>query len=261
MITSTKNPLIKQIRELHNVKKRREKGIFFFEGTHLLMTACEKNCSLVSLLSTEKWKIQNFELWKTASRLTERYEIVSPEVLKSITTTINPDGVIATALFKPFDQTKISSLKLGLILERLQDPGNLGTIIRTAVATNVDSIWLSDDSVNIDNPKVIRASAGAWFKAPLVVTSNLKDIVMNYKHQGVNIVATSPSAKETYWNLNLTQPTIILLGNEGSGLSQTLVNMVDKIIKVPLEQSVESLNVAITTALILYEAKRQKSLI
>ena len=260
MITSTKNPLIKQIRELRNVKKRREKGIFFFEGTHLLMTACEENCSLVALLFTEKWKIQNPELWKIASKSAKRYEIVSPEVLKSITTTVNPDGVVVTALSKSFCETRISSLKLGLILERLQDPGNLGTIVRTAVATNVDSIWVSSDSVNIDNPKVIRASAGAWFKAPLVITSNLKDIVKNYKNQGVNIVATLPNAEKTYWSLNLTKPTIFLLGNEGSGLSGSLVNMADEIIRVPLEQNVESLNVAVTTALILYEAKRQKFL-
>ena len=260
MITSTKNPLIKQIRELHNVKKRREKGIFFFEGTHLLMTACEENCSLLTLLFTEKWKIENFKLWEIASRLTKRYETVSPEVLKSITTTVNPDGVIVTALSRPFDKAK-TDIKLGLILERLQDPGNLGTIIRTAVATNIDGIWLSSDSVNIDNSKVIRASAGAWFKAPLVITSNLKDIVMNYKNQGVNVVATLPNAKKNYWDLDLTRPTIILLGNEGSGLSEQLVNMADETVKIPLEQNIESLNVAVTGALILYEAKRQRTLL
>ena len=84
---------------------------------------------------------------------------------------------------------------------------------------------------------------------------------MNYKNQGVNVVATLPNAKKNYWDLDLTRPTIILLGNEGSGLSEQLVNMADETVKIPLEQNIESLNVAVTGALILYEAKKQRTLL
>ena len=144
------------------------------------------------------------------------------------------------------------------MIERLQDPGNLGTIIRTAAATGIDGIWLSDDSVDVDHPKVLRASAGAWFQVPIFISSDLKRIVEKYKNNGFNIVATLPNTTQTYWHLQLTKPTLILLGNEGSGLSDSLVSLANEIVSIPLSEGIESLNVAIATALILYEAKRQQ---
>ena len=144
------------------------------------------------------------------------------------------------------------------MLERLQDPGNLGTIIRTGAATEIDGIWLSHDSVDIDNPKVLRASAGAWFQVPLLIESDLKNLVRRYKDYGINIVATVPNATQTYWELEFVKPTLILLGNEGAGISQELVDLADEVVTIPLAINTESLNVAIATALILYEAKRQK---
>ncbi|WP_198649041.1 RNA methyltransferase, partial [Cyanothece sp. BG0011] len=118
--------------------------------------------------------------------------------------------------------------------------------------------WLSEDSVDIDNPKVLRASAGAWFQVPIFVTSDLTTVIKQYKKNGVNIVATLPNATETYWHLPFTKPTLILLGNEGSGLSNSLVSLADNLVSIPLGEGVESLNVAIATALMLYEAKRQR---
>jgi TrmH family RNA methyltransferase len=258
MITSVQNPLVKQIRKLHRAKGRREQNLFLLEGTHLVETACQGNCSLVTLCYTEQWQARYPLLWENASKLVERCELVSLEVLATMTTTVNPDGVVATAIFQPFTDVEITDFKLGLILERLQDPGNLGTIIRTAAATEVDGIWLSEDSVDIDNPKVLRASAGAWFQVPLLVSSDLKNVITTYQQKGVNVVATLADASQTYWDLKFTKPTLILLGNEGSGLSKELVNLADETVKIPLKNTVESLNVAIATALILYEAKRQK---
>ena len=259
MITSIRNPLIKQIRKLHSTKGRREGNLLLLEGTHLLETAYEANCSLMTLCYTEQWRARYPQLWENVSKRVERLEVVSCEVLAAMTTTINPDGVVATSLFEPCTEGKITDFRLGLIIERLQDPGNLGTIIRTATATGIDGIWLSDDSVDIDHPKVLRASAGAWFKVPMFVSADLKTVVEKYKNNGVNIVATLPNATQTYWDLQLTKPTLILLGNEGSGLSDSLVSLADGLVSIPLGEGVESLNVAIATALILYEAKRQQT--
>jgi TrmH family RNA methyltransferase len=260
MITSVQNPLVKQIRKLNRAKGRREQNLFLLEGTHLLETACQSNCSLVTLCYTEAWQARYPILWENASKRVERCELVSQDVLSTMTTTVNPDGVVATARFQPLTDVEITDFKLGLILERLQDPGNLGTIIRTAAATGVDGIWLSDDSVDIDNPKVLRASAGAWFQVPLLVSSDLKGVIKNHQKLGVNIVATLPNATQTYWDLQLTKPTLILLGNEGGGLSRELVELADETVTIPVFEGVESLNVSIATALILYEAQRQKIL-
>ncbi|MDJ0511707.1 MAG: RNA methyltransferase [Crocosphaera sp.] len=258
MITSIRNPLVKQIRRLHRAKGRREQNLLLLEGTHLVETAYEQNCSLMTLCYTEQWRARYPQLWENISQQVQRCELVSLEVLSSMTTTVNPDGVVATAIFQPCTEGDIRKFRLGLVLERLQDPGNLGTIIRTGAATEIDGIWLSYDSVDIDNPKVLRASAGAWFQVPLLIESDLKNLVRRYKDYGINIVATVPNATQTYWELEFVKPTLILLGNEGAGISKELVDLADEVVTIPLAINTESLNVAIATALILYEAKRQK---
>ncbi len=257
MITSIGNPLVKQIRKLHRAKGRREQNLLLLKGTHLVETAYEQNCSLITLCYTEQWQARYPQLWENISQQVQRCELVSLEVLSSMTTTVNPDGVVATAIFQPYIEGNITEFRLGLVLERLQDPGNLGTIIRTAAASEVDGIWLSNDSVDIDNPKVLRASAGAWFQVPLFIDSDLKNVIKRYQDYGVNIVATVPNVTQTYWELELQKPTLILLGNEGSGLSKELLDLANEAVTIPLGKNIESLNVAIATALILYEAKRQ----
>ncbi|EAZ92804.1 TrmH family RNA methyltransferase [Crocosphaera chwakensis] len=258
MITSIRNPLIKQIRKLHRTKGRREQNLLLLEGTHLVETAYQEGCSLMTLCYTEQWRDRYPQLWENVSKRVKRSELVSIEVLSNITTTVNPDGVVATALFQPRTEEEITDFQLGLVIERLQDPGNLGTIIRTAAATEIDAIWLSDDSVDIDNPKVLRASAGSWFQVPIFVTSDLTTVIKKSKNKGINIIATLPDATQSYWQLSFTKPTLILLGNEGSGLSNSLISLADNLVSIPLGPGVESLNVAIATALLLYEAKRQK---
>ena len=259
MISSVQNPLIKQIRKLHRTRERQEQNLSLIEGTHLLETALALNCSLETVCYTEKWQQRQGELAEKLPNQAKRVEIVSPEVLASLATTVNPDGVIATISRHHLHPVPQNPLQLGLVLERLQDPGNLGTIIRTAVATEVQGIWLSLDSVEIDNPKVIRSSAGEWFRSPLVVESDLSALVKKYQAQGVKAIATLPTATKNHWEIDFTRPTLILLGNEGAGLSPQLATLADETVKIPLFGGVESLNVAIATAVILYEARRQLS--
>ena len=258
MISSLQNPLVKQIRLLHRPKGRREHHLFLIEGTHLLETACAVDSSIETVCATKQWQEQHLQLSEKLVKKAKRVEIVTPEVLEALATTVHPDGVIATVERKSFSSSPPSTLQLGLILERIQDPGNLGTIIRTAAATEVDQIFLSSDSVDLDNPKVIRSSAGEWFRLPMMVSENLEDLIQNYRSQGVQIIATLPDAIKLHWEIDYTQPTLILLGNEGAGLSDTLTSLADQTIKIPLGGQVESLNVAIATAVILYEALRQK---
>jgi TrmH family RNA methyltransferase len=256
-ITSIKNPLIKQIRKLHRAKERHEANLFLLEGTNLLESACKWNYSLATVCYTSDWKQRYPQLWAEIREKAQRMELVTSEVLSAIATTVNPDGVVATAVRQSSNLKLSTDLQLGLVLERLQDPGNLGTIIRTAVATDVDGLWLSDDSVDLDNPKVLRASVGEWFRLPMAKTKDLKMLVESYRQQGTQIVATLPTTSVNYWDLDLTRPTLILLGNEGAGLSPELINLADAHVKIPLQNQVESLNVAITAALMLYEAQRQ----
>lgn len=259
MITSLQNPLVKQMRKLHSPKGRREQNLFLLEGTHLLETACENDCSLATLCYTQQWQQRYPQLLEIACKQAKRTEIVSEEVLDAIATTVHPDGVVATAVRMVDKPTKLAHLHLGIVLERLQDPGNLGTIIRTSVAAGVDGLWLSDNSVDLDNPKVLRSSAGEWFRLPIAVSSNITEVVKEYRSQGVQIVATLPKADRLYWDIDFKRPTLILLGNEGAGLTEEMLSLSDLQVKIPLHGGVESLNVAIAAALLLYEAQRQIS--
>ncbi|MBW4678862.1 MAG: RNA methyltransferase [Microcoleus vaginatus WJT46-NPBG5] len=257
MLTSLQNSLVKQIRKLHAAKGRREQQLFLIEGTHLLEEACAVNFPLVTVCCTPQWQERHPNLWEMATDKADRSEVVSPEVLAALATTVNPDGVIATAQRTATTSPSVAT-DLGIALETLQDPGNLGTIIRTATAAGAGGLWLSGDSVDADQPKVLRASAGAWFRLPIIVSSNLKADVGRCRQQGMQVIATASNAPETYWEIDYRRPTLILLGNEGAGLSADLVELADRQVKIPLKAGVESLNVAIAAALILYEAQRQR---
>jgi TrmH family RNA methyltransferase len=261
MLTSLQNPLIKQMRKLHRAKERREQQLFLLEGTHLLEEACAVNLPLVTVCCTPAWQEQHPNLWEQALQQSQRSELVSPDVLQAIATTVQPDGVVATAERVALNSPITAMPNLGIALETLQDPGNLGTVIRTAAAAGADGLWLSQDSVDLDHPKVLRASAGQWFRLPMQVSADLCADVQKFRRQGVQVVATLPTAALTYWQVDLTRPTLILMGNEGAGLSPELANLADLAVKIPLAAGVESLNVAIASALMLYEVQRQRSLV
>ncbi|MEL6462175.1 MAG: RNA methyltransferase [Cyanobacteria bacterium J06621_15] len=257
MLTSLQNPLIKQIRKLHSSKERHKQELFLLEGTHLLEEACTTNYPLVNVCCTAQWKADHEQLFKLAMEKCDRTLVVSEDVMKALATTVHPDGVVATAQ-RGYHDKHLPFEGLQIALESLQDPGNLGTIIRTAAAAGASGLWLSKNSVDLDNPKVLRASAGQWFRLPMLLSEDLQTTVMEAKQAGMQIIATLPAASLTYWQVDWQKPSLILLGNEGAGLSAELSQIADFNVKVPLQPGVESLNVAITAALILYEVQRQK---
>ncbi|MGF1499390.1 MAG: TrmH family RNA methyltransferase [Elainellaceae cyanobacterium] len=268
MLTSLQNPLVKQLRKLHRAKERQRQQRFLIEGTHLLEEACAVRWPIDVLCATPDWIDSHTDLWHRAAQQAHRVELVSQEVIGAIATTITPDGVIATGQRYPSAPVPDQGLplapsqphppRLDLALEALQDPGNLGTIIRTAAAVGVDQVWLSSDSVDYDHPKVLRASAGQWFRVPLLASSHLGQDIEALRRQGTQIIAALPQATQSYWEVDLTVPTLLLVGNEGAGLSPELAALADRQVTIPLATGVESLNAAIATALILYEAVRQR---
>lgn len=257
MITSLQNPLVKQMRKLQRAKARQEQGLFLLEGTHLLQEACAVGHSLETVCYTPDWQAAHPELEQRLGQLAQRVETVSLEVVQAIATTVNPDGIVATAQ-RSVRSAAARPVQVGVALERLQDPGNLGAIIRTAAAVGADGLWLSQDSVELDNPKVLRASAGQWFRLPMQTSPDLKADLQKLQSQGIQVIATSPTADLTYWQADFTRPSLVLLGNEGAGLSSDLLNLADCTVQIPLAPAVESLNVSIAAALILYEVRRQQ---
>lgn len=259
MLTSWQNPLIKQVRKLHNSKERHRQNLLLLEGTNLISVALDINYFFVTVLTTELWQKKHPILWEKLQTQGERVETVSDEVMAKVATTVNPDGVVATLSRTSLIHYPSTDLRLGLILDRIQDPGNLGTIIRSSVAMGVDFLWLSRDCVDLDNPKVMRASVGEWFKIRAKVEDDLLSLITNYREKNYQIIATDLQGNIPPWAVNLTQPTIILMGNESQGLSENLKQLATHQVKIPLLNGVESLNVAIASSLILHERVRQMS--
>ena len=239
MLTSTQNPLVKQIKRLQNAKERRETQLFLLEGTHLIQEACAVNYPLETVFCTPQWQERHPQLWSIVSetsdslseRLCQRVELVSDEVIKSIATTMNPDGIVAIAPRMALPKPPIPA-NLTIALSTIQDPGNLGTIIRTAAAVGVDGLWVSRDSVDLDHPKVLRASAGQWFRLAMGVSDDLHALVTSYQQQGVKVISTTSHTTTSYWDADLRSPTLILLGNEGAGLSADLAALAEIQVKI-----------------------------
>lgn len=258
MLTSLQNPLVKQLRKLKRGRDRHEQNRFLLEGTHLVEVACEVGFPLDTVCSTPRWCDRYPNLWAHLQSQAARTEQVSEAVLEAIATTVTPDGVIATAP-RQMPQMPTELVNVGIMIETLQDPGNLGTIIRTAAGAGVEGLWLTADSVDLDHPKVLRASAGQWFRLPMGVAADPIAQIQRCRTSGMQVVATLPTADTSYWDVDLTRPTLFLLGNEGAGLSPAWIEQADVKVTIALAPGVESLNVAIAAALLVYEARRQRS--
>lgn len=258
MLTSLQNPLVKHIRKLHQAKGRRSYGQFLLEGTHLVQEAILAGYPLEIVCCTPAWEDRHTALREELAAYAPRLETVSPEVLAAIATTVHPDGVAAVAPHRSLSLPSPSTLSLGVVAETLQDPGNLGTLIRSATAAGADGLWISDDSVDPEHPKVLRASAGQWFRCPVQISSDLVSQVQQWRQAGIQVLGTSTQGAVDYWAVDFRQPTVIVLGNEGAGLSSGLLEQMSQNVRIPVNPAVESLNVAIAATLLLYEALRQR---
>lgn len=258
MITSRQNPLVKDLRQLHRSKTRRQQQCLLLEGTHLLEIALQQGYPLEVLCYTEAWQAKYPNLAATAQRQAARPETVSEAVLGTIATTVHPDGVVATLDDHYLPRQAASPLRLGLLLAAIQDPGNVGTMMRTAAAAGADGVWLGPGTAAVDHPKVLRASAGMALRFPVIPATELGETIAEFRQQGVAIVATTMTADCAYWDWDWRSPTVIVMGNEGAGLSPEVQALADGQVSIPQTPGVESLNVAIAAGLLLYEAQRQR---
>ena len=260
LISSRRNPLVKRMRALHAAKGRREAGLLLLEGTHLLQEVMRLGLSPQDLLCTEPWLERHRHLVEALSA-DVRAVVVSVEVLEAVATTTHPDGVVLT-LEPPAPARGPASFVLAL--DRLQDPGNLGTLMRTALAAGVEALWLAEGADPLQ-PKVLRASAGAALALPLLRTDagGLEQRLQQQAADGAQIVAAvvaDPARQGTpvpYWELDWTRPTVLLLGNEGAGLAPELQALATHRVTIPHSAAVESLNVAVAAAPLLLERWRQ----
>ncbi|MFN8575323.1 MAG: RNA methyltransferase [Candidatus Sericytochromatia bacterium] len=251
-ITSKDNKLIKLVKKLHQRKERKDNNLFIIEGEKLIKEALKEKLNIKYLFLKSK-STNNFNIPQN----TEIFEI--PEnLMEYISTTDSAPPFLAIA---EIQETKINNIKksnLILVVSELQDPGNFGTIIRTAEATGVNYIIATKGTVDLYNPKVVRSSMGSIFRQKIIYVDKILDIINDL--QDFQIVMTTPYSDNNFYDIDYKDKTIIFMGNEGQGLSKELLNKY-KGVKIPMMGNVESLNTSIATSIILYEVLRQRNIL
>ena len=260
IISSHHNEWFKSAMRLHQVSERRDRCQFLIEGTHLVEEAIATGWPLESICFEEAWAEQHKLLLDRLIADPNRTKVLlqptTTDILRRLSTTSSRSPVVGVAFHRTHDQSDFTPVTLALAIESLQDPGNLGSMIRIAAAAGVSQVYLSRDSVSPTNPKVLRSTAGQWFRSPPIVT-DLPSFLKRQSASSVQILAACADGK-SFWETDLTHPTIFLLGNEGSGLSSEMLTFATGKISIPMAADIESLNVSIAAALLVYEAQRQR---
>lgn len=266
MITSTSNGQIKKIQQLLKKSKvRREEGLFIAEGLKMFREAPADGLEKVYLSGAFAEK----GIWKEILREKglekeerEIIEVVEDKVFKTLSDTVTPQGVLCLIKMRDCTLEELvpeGKVPLLMILEDLQDPGNLGTILRTGEGAGVTGIILSKNSVDIYNPKVIRSTMGSVYRMPFYYTSSIQEEILPWlREKKITGYAAHLEGKNSYDQEDYTKGTAFFIGNEGNGLSRELSQKADIWIRIPMEGQVESLNAAMASGILMYEASRQR---
>lgn len=258
-ITSSKNGIIKEVKGLYKRKDRWKEGLFIIEGIKIIEEAFLNNVELKYIIISDKIKTtvegSNFyEMIKYNKNLVYTTE----NIFKDISDTENSQGIIGIAKFYSTSLDELLSIDNPSIvfLDGLQDPGNLGTIIRTCDAFNLDGIILGEGSVDPYNAKVVRATMGSIFRVPLVISNNSIETLYELKYNNIKVLSTSLESSVPVFNMDFREGFALVIGNESKGVSKDIINISDALIKIPMPGLAESLNAGVAASIIMYEAMK-----
>jgi RNA methyltransferase, TrmH family len=252
LITSTSNALIKQARALRQKKGRNESGMFLVEGIHHVGEVIEAGWDVETILYAPDLLTSAFanDLLARASHL--RLQPVSAQVMESLADKENPQGILALVRARNTNLNDIKSIQRAVALVSPQDPGNVGTILRTMDAVKADVLFLLDGGVDLYHPTVVRASMGTLFWIPVVQTS-FEDFAAWAKQNHAQLIGTSAKASAEYLSFVPQVSWVLVLGNEQKGLSPEQINACDVTVSLPMRGRVSSLNLSVAAGVLLYQ--------
>ena len=230
------------------------------EGPNLVREAIRAGLNPVVIFYTGDYFESEGNKWLSDLDSSVKQLELPLELFKKIANTENPRAVAAIMSFNPEKSIEVcaGSMQLVLVLDRIQDPGNMGTIIRTAAAADVDAIYYTSGSVDPYSPKVLRSTAGTIFSIPTKLCREPLELINNFKLENMQLIAADANSDQAYWSADFRQPTVLIIGNEAAGISPELNSKADFRLAIPLAENVDSLNAAIAAAVILYEIIRQR---
>ena len=258
VISSKDNETVKQIRKLKDKKYRDQTGQYIVEGIKLLREAIEENAKITTIVvcdDCEKNGTLDKKLLYEIAKFNCIY--VTEKVFNLLTDVSNPQGVLAV-IEKNNTKTEINwDEDLILVLDNVQDPGNIGTILRTLDSANLKQIIISKGSGDVYNPKVVRSTMGAIFRVNVIESDNIADTIKEIKKHKYTVMATDLDTDSSIYDEKYSKCAVVI-GNEANGVSKEVLELADKKIKIPMLGKTESLNASVATGIILYEYVRQK---
>lgn len=255
MITGSSNQQIKNIAALtKRAKERKDQGLFVAEGRKMFEEAPREWVEKIYVAESFLAEPETEEL--LAGR---EYEVVADAVFRSVSDTKTPQGILCLVRTPHYGRAELLRGKRTrlLLLESIQDPGNLGTMLRTGEGAGITGVVMDRTTADVFNPKTIRATMGSIYRVPFYVTGNLSEEIALLKTQGVHVFAAHLRGTRRYDEEDYRGAVAFLIGNEGNGLSDEIADLADTCIRIPMEGQVESLNAAVSAAILMYEAKRQ----
>ncbi len=263
-ITSPQNSLLKMAAALQQKKYREETGLFVVEGIRLFEEAIQADWDIITIIGTVKgYSHPRVEAilrqWRHSNC---RMVTIHDNLYAKISDTDQPQGIMGLVRQKnlSLQDLSIKSHSFIVILDEVQDPGNVGSLIRVADAAGCHAVILTKGCADVFAGKVVRATMGSLFHLPVIRNADLASLTEWFRKSSIDLIATTLTEAIVYHKCNLTRPVAIAFGNEGSGVSAQLLNLAIDRITIPLYGQAESLNVATSAAVILYEAARQREL-
>jgi RNA methyltransferase, TrmH family len=253
LITSLSNPQIKQARSLRQKKARLETGLFLVEGIHHVGEAVEAKWELEAVLYAPQWLAGSFAR-DLLARISIQPQPVSAQVMESLADKENPQGILAVVHQKKSQLDDLKGMRSGVALVSPQDPGNVGTILRTMDAVGADVLFLLEGGVDLYHPSVVRASMGILFWKP-VVQASFTDFVewaRSSKSKSIELIGTSAHADVDYHTLIPQLPWVLVLGNEQKGLTAEQTKACDVTVSLPMKGRVSSLNLSVAAGVLLF---------
>lgn len=253
MITSTSNKKIKDVVSLtKKASLRKERGLFVVEGIKMFQEIAPED--IIEVYVSESF----MRTCPTETRVklkTTNHETVTDTVFAYMSDTKTPQGIMALVKMKHYEKLEGDAF---VILDRLQDPGNLGTIFRTAEAAGIDGILMNEETVDIYNPKVVRSTMGAIFRVPFKYVKDLPKAINELKNSGVRVYAAHLDGKKDYDKADYKNPSAFIIGNESAGISPEIAACADELVVIPMQGNVESLNASVAGSILMFELSRQR---
>ena len=258
MICSASNTQIQNLIKLQKQARfRRKQQLFVAEGIKMLREAAEQGKLKKIYATEEKWNLWQEEI--SADMGDFDYELVSDAVFKQISETVTPQGILGLVSIPVYELQDIlgDDRHRYLLLDDIRDPGNLGTIMRTAEGAGMSGIILSRESVDLFNPKVVRSTMGAIFRVRYCYVEDLPEVARQIRNLGYEVYGTAMEGSVVYDEPDYTKGAAVVIGNEANGISQAVFQEMSGRIRIPMSGQLESLNAAVSAAIIMYEMNRQ----